>query len=399
MGFRGKQIATLTLVAAAVALATSVVNLASLARLTVGEARSRAELLAETLYHQTSRVIRQQSREEIAGSLAGDPSLIAVVGIVPTSSDEESTPLDPVGAVLSMVGLVALVYGIIEGPEVGWTSAPTLGAFALAGMFLTAFILWELRVANPMLDPHFFTNREFSLSSLTITVAFFGIFGMFFVITQYFQFVQGHSALGAGLRILPYGLVLLVVSPRAAVLAERFGARAVMTVGMIIAAGGFALLSLSRPETAYVFVGAGLVLVALGTGLLMPPATTALVASLPPSKAGVGSAMNDTTREVGGAIGIAIVGALVSVGYRSSLGDSLSSMDPTIAELGHDSIGALLAATANLAPELAQPAIDVAANAFSDGVRLGMAVAAGILVATAALVSATYPRTKGVTTP
>jgi hypothetical protein len=130
-------------------------------------------------------------------------------------------------------------------------------------------------------------------------------------------------------------------------------------------------------------------------GLLMPPATSALVVSLPPSKSGVSSAVNDTTREVGGAIGIAIVGALVSVGYRDSLGDSLNSLDPSIAELGQDSIGALLAATANLAPELADPVIAIAGQAFSNGVRLGMSVAASVLAAAAVLVLALYPRARG----
>ena len=321
--------------------------------------------------------------------------LILVVRIVPTSRDEQGTPLDPAGAALSMMGLVALVYGIIEVPELGWTSAPVLGAFGVAGVSLGAFILWELRIPHPMLDPRFFTNRMFGLSSLAITAAFFGIFGMFFVITQYFQFVQGHSVLGAGLRILPYPLVFFVVAPRATVLSERFGARAVMTVGMLIAAFGFTLLALSRPETAYTLVGAALAVVAGGMALLMPPATSALITSLPPSKAGVGSAVNDTTREVGGAIGIAIVGALVSVGYRNSLGDSLDSLDPSIAALGKDSIGALLAATTNLAPERADPVIAIAGQAFSNGVRLGMFVAAGVLLATAALVLALYPRAKG----
>ena len=324
--------------------------------------------------------------------------LVLVLRIVPTSRDEQGTPLDPAGAVLSMVGLVSLVYGIIEVPEVGWTSPPVLGAFGLAAVLLGAFIFGELRIPNPMLDPRFFKNRIFSLSSLAITVAFFGIFGMFFVITQYFQFVQGHSVLGAGLRILPYPLVFFLVAPRAAFLTERFGARLVMTAGMLIAALGFALLALlalSRPETAYTLVGAALAVVAGGMGLLMPPATSALVVSLPPSKSGVSSAVNDTTREVGGAIGIAIVGALVSVGYRDSLGDSLNSLDPSIAELGQDSIGALLAATANLAPELADPVIAIAGQAFSNGVRLGMSVAASVLAAAAVLVLALYPRARG----
>lgn len=316
---------------------------------------------------------------------------VAVGAIVPGSRDPASTPLDPVGALLSIVGLVALVFGIIEGPEQGWGSTVAVTAFLIAAVALLGFVLWELRTANPMLDPRYFENRRFSLGSMTITVAFFGVFGMFFVVTQFLQFVQGYDALGAGLRILPYGIVLLIVAPRAAVLTQRHGARAVMTVGMVIAAAGFAVLGLLEPASPYGVTATGLVLAALGTGLLMPPATTALVATLPPGKAGVGSAMNDTTREVGGAIGIAVVGALVSIGYRSSLGDAADGLGHDAAERAGDSLGGLLSTIPELEATTARNLVEVGRSAFSDGLQLGMFAAAALLVMGAVAVAVLHP--------
>ena len=216
---------------------------------------------------------------------------------------------------------------------------------------------------------------------------------MFFVLTQFLQFVQDHDALGAGLRILPYGLILLAVSPRAPLLAERFGASKVMVAGMIIAAAGFITLSTLEPKSNYVPMAVGLALVALGTGLLMPPATTALVTSLPPSKSGVGSAMNDTTREVGGAIGIAVVGALMSVGYRNGIEQEIDALSGEAAETAADSLGGLLQVSSSLEHGSAEALLTVGRQAFSDGLRLGMLTAAGLLVASAALVALLHPRT------
>ncbi|MDX2380355.1 MAG: MFS transporter [Acidimicrobiia bacterium] len=310
---------------------------------------------------------------------------IAVALFVPTSRDPEATRLDPVGAGLSIIGLVALVFGIIEGPEKGWSSTETVSAFAIAAISLTAFVLWELRSDHPMLDPRFFRKRRFSLGALTITATFFGVFAMFFVITQFLQFVQEYDALEAGVRILPYALVLLVVSPKAADLAARFGDRAVMVIGMAIGAIGFVVLGMLEPDSSYWLTAVGLVVVALGTGLLMPPATTALVASLPAAKAGVGSAMNDTTREVGGAIGIAVGGALLSIGYRSGIDDSLGSLDPETAEAAADSLGALL-----LDPD-ARHLADIGRDAFTDGMQLAMFTSAALLVAAAVAVAVLHP--------
>lgn len=317
--------------------------------------------------------------------------IAAVTLLVPTSRDPEATSLDPVGAVLSIVGLVALVFAIIEGPEAGWSDPRTTISFGVSVLALAAFVVWELRIEHPMLDPRFFRNRRFSLGSLTITVAFFGIFGMFFVLTQFLQFVQGHDALAAALRILPYGLTLLVVAPRAATLAQRYGSRVVMTVGMVVAASGFATIGQLRPDSAYLIALVGMLLVATGTGLLMPPATSALVASLPPAKAGVGSAMNDTTREVGGAVGIAVVGALISVGYRDGIEDATQQLDAESAEQATDSLGGLLRIADELEPGAAQNVIEAGRSAFTDGMQLGMLTAAALLIVTAGFVALLHP--------
>ncbi len=319
--------------------------------------------------------------------------LVLVVVLVPTSRDPEATPLDPIGAVASVIGLSALVFGVIEGAEKGWAATPTVVGLAVAAVALTAFVAWELRAEHPMLDPRFFADRRFSLGSLTITATFFGIFGMFFVLTQYLQFVHGHDALGAGLRIMPYGVLLLVVAPRAAPLADRFGPRRVMVVGMAIAAAGFAVLGRLPVDTAEGQLLLGLALAAIGTGLLMPPATTALVVSLPPAKAGVGSAMNDATREVGGALGIAVVGALLSIGYRSRLdGVAAAELAGADADRATDSLGGLLGVADGLDPGSAEALRDAGRTAFTAGMGLGLTVAAALLAVGAVLVALLHPR-------
>ncbi len=315
----------------------------------------------------------------------------AVLWLVPTSKDPDATPFDPAGAVLSMLGLGGLVFGVIEGAEKGWTSPESFGGFGLGLLALTAFVVWELRSDHPLLDPRFFANRDFSVGCFTITVAFFGIFGMFFVTTQFLQFVQGYDPLATGLRILPYALVLLVVAPLAARAADRHGARIVIASGAFVGAAGFAWLALLEVGSSSWTLAGGLATVAIGTGLLMPPATTALVASLPPAKAGVGSAMNDTTREVGGALGIAVVGALLKVGYSDSLGTATDALDAEARHIADDSIGGLLAVAAQLPPAQAEPLVAAGRVAFVDGQALGLGVAAALLFTTAVVVLAALP--------
>jgi EmrB/QacA subfamily drug resistance transporter len=244
-------------------------------------------------------------------------ALIAGVVLIPTSKDPSKPDLDPLGAVLSIVGLVALVYAIIQAPDAGWTSGRILVGFAIGIVVLAAFGLWESKAPSPMLDTTFFKNPRFTAASVGIMLLFFAMFGSIFLQTQYLQFVMQYSALKAGVGLLPMALVMLVVAPSSARLVERYGTKVIVTLGLGLA--GLALwLMAGLPDSNIDYwqdVAWRLILMAFGMGLTMAPATESIMGSLPRAKAGVGSAMNDTTRQVGGALGVAIVGSVMSSGY------------------------------------------------------------------------------------
>ncbi|NNE73923.1 MAG: MFS transporter [Acidimicrobiales bacterium] len=315
--------------------------------------------------------------------------------LVPTSRDPEIRPLDPIGSVLSIIGLGALVFGIIEGGEAGWGSGLAVGAFIAAAVFLFGFVRYELRVEYPMLDPRLFRHRPFALGSLTITVSFLVMFGFFFIITQYFQFGQGHSPLSAGVRMLPFALSMIVVAPQAPRLAQVLGKRGAIAVGLGVQALGFTVLRFVGLDTSYLIVVVAMILLATGMATLMPAGSEAIVSSLPPSKAGVGSAVNDTTREVGGALGIAVLGTLLASGYRNTIEDSTGDLAPEAAELAEDGIGgAFRVAEQTGAVEL----IDPAREAFIDGMSLAFSVAVLIGLVAIAIILIGYPR-KGAEPP
>ena len=313
---------------------------------------------------------------------------VLIAAMVPTSKDEHETPLDPIGSLLSIAGLGSLVYAIIEGGEAGWGAGVTIGFFIAAFVFLAGWVRWESSIANPMLDPQLFRRVPFSMGSLTITAGFAVMFGMFFLVTQYFQFVQGHSPLSAGVRNLPFALTMIVVAPRSPKLAEAVGKRGAIVIGLTVQAVGFVMLALHAADTPYIYTAIAISLMAAGMALLMPPASEAIVSSLPPSKAGVGSAWNDSTREIGGALGIAVMGTLLSIGYRSGVEDSTEGLPEEAAEFIEEGIGgAFRVAESQGLPEL----IDPAREAFVDGMTLAMWVAAVFGVVVAVVVAVRYP--------
>jgi MFS transporter, DHA2 family, multidrug resistance protein len=322
--------------------------------------------------------------------LVNVPVVLAIVAAVwvfaPDSRDDTHTPLDPTGAVLSLIGLSTLIFGIIEGPEDGWTSTPVLGAFFVAAVTLSLFVAWERRSDHPMLPLTLFRDRRFSAGSGVITVAFFIMFGFFFLITQYLQFGRDYSALEAGLAGLPASLAFLVFSPRSAALAERYGAARVMALGLTIVAVGFGLLTTLTTDTPYLVVGASFALLGAGMSITAAPATSEIMTSVPLSKAGVGSAVNDTTRELGGALGIALLGSIANTAYRSNI--DLDGIEiPADARLAaEESIGAA-AGVADGLPAGGQVAAEASA-AFTDALTLANSVALGIAVASAAAVLA-----------
>jgi EmrB/QacA subfamily drug resistance transporter len=311
---------------------------------------------------------------------------LAIWAFAPESRDESETPLDPVGAVLSLVGLSALVFGIIQGGEDGWTSTPVVGAFFVAIAALGAFLSWERRSSHPMLPLEFFKNRRFSMGAGVITIAFFVMFGFFFLTTQYLQFARGYSPLEAGLALLPLPIMFVAFSPRSAVLAERYGAPRVMAAGLIIVAGGFVMLSLLSPGTPYLLIAIAYAVLGIGMSVTAAPATGEIMSAVPLTKAGVGSAVNDTTRELGGALGIAILGSIANSAYRAGIdlsGIGLAGAPRTHAE---DSIGAAVG-VASQTPSGAGTEVKArAATAFTDAFNLASAVSVGLALAAAAAV-------------
>ncbi|MHB8869100.1 MAG: MFS transporter [Thermoleophilia bacterium] len=316
-------------------------------------------------------------------------ALLAGWPLVPESKDPHATPLDPAGAVLSIAGLSALVYGIIEAPNAGWTSAATLIAFAAAVIVLGGFVLWELRTKYPMLQIDFFRNPRFSAASAAITVVFFGLFGSIFVMTQYLQFVLGYSTLEAGLRVTPIA-ALVIAAPTAARVVERIGTKAVVAAGLTIVAVGLTIVSRVQIGDGYGPMGVALAVIGIGMGATMAPATESIMGSLPLAKAGVGSAMNDTTRMVGGALGVAVIGSALSSSYSSEMKPALTGLPPQAAALAGDSVGAALEVARRAGP-VADALAEAARAAFVHAMGDALLIGAGIIMLGAVAVVAFLP--------
>ncbi|MGH8973563.1 MAG: MFS transporter [Acidimicrobiia bacterium] len=319
-------------------------------------------------------------------------ALIGGRRLVPRSRDTAQPPLDPVGALLSIVGLGALLYGIIEGPNHGWTDPVTLAWGAGGVAVLAVFGLWERRSTHPMLDLGFFRNPTFSSAAGAITLIFFAMFGTFFVFTQYLQLVLGYGTLEAGVRMLPMAFTMMVAAPSSARLVERFGSRRVVTTGLCLVAAGLLLLSFLSVDTPYWRLVLNLMVMAAGMGLSMAPSTTGIMASLPLGKAGVGSAVNDTTRELGGALGVAVLGSLLASRYAASLTDALGGLlrGPAL-EAAKSSLGGALGVAGTLPGPAGEAVAAAARSAFVDAMSTSLAVSSAVVLLAAFLVNRYYP--------
>ena len=242
-----------------------------------------------------------------------------VVTLVPETRDPAAPRVDRAGLALSALGLGALVYTIIEAPQRGWTSVATLTGLAVAAALFSAFVRQEVRTAEPMLDVALFADRRFTAASLSITVAFFALFGFIFLITQYFQFLRGYSPLETGLRILPVAVCVAAGSIAGTLLVVRLGNKLVVTTGLLLLASGYAWVSTASATTGYGEIVVQMVFLGLGMGLTSAPATESIMGAVQTDKAGVGSAVNDATRELGGTLGVAVIGSVFASLYAARI--------------------------------------------------------------------------------
>ena len=310
----------------------------------------------------------------------------------PPPAIPRAPPVDVPGAVLSIAGLVTLVWAIIEGPG-GWTDPEVLGGFALAAVLLGAFILWERRTRFPMLDMNFFRNARFSAASGAIMLTFFAMFGSMFLLTQFLQSVLGYTPLEAGIRLLPMAGVMMVISPLSAKVVERIGSKVVVATGLSVAGIGLVIASRLTAGASYPEVLSALLVLAAGMALVMPPATESIMGSLPPAKAGVGSAVNDTTRQVGGALGVAVLGSVMSSTYGPRVTDAISGF-PVPADQAtaiSDQIGAAIRAASEIGGEPGRMLADVASRGFADGMSTAFIIGAAALALGAVIVALFLP--------
>jgi EmrB/QacA subfamily drug resistance transporter len=311
-------------------------------------------------------------------------ALVAGFFLVPRSREKIHAPLDPIGAVLSIAGLSALVYGIIEAPDNGWSSTQTLATFGIALVIIATFLWWEWRSQEPMLDLHFFENPRFTAATAAITLVFFAMFGAYFIYTQYLQFVRGYDPLEAGIRMLPWALAYMLSATQSAKAVERFGQRFVVSSGLVVAAGGLAIIAATSTLTSnYWWFALGLVVQALGMGFTTAPSTGAIMRSLPLHKAGVGSAVNDVSRELGGALGVAVLGSLVASHFRTSFGDAISGIPDKVTHSLAEALQFAGATGGQRGGNIAHAARDSFTTAFD----FTLVVALAVMLVTAGLVA------------
>ena len=322
-------------------------------------------------------------------------AFVAAIPIVPTSRSSQRVRLDPVGALLSSLGLFGLVFAVIEAPQRGWLDPVTVLSFGAGIALLAGFVLFELARREPMLDPRLFARRGFGIGSLSLTLQFFAQFGFLFIALQYLQFVLGYSPLEAGLSILPMAVMLMAISPRAPGLARRLGVRVTGGVGLALMGIGFLVFTTLETDSSYWRFGVGAVVTGIGMALAPAPATTAIVSSLPDHRQGVASAVNDLVREVGGALGIAVLGTVLNSGYRHDVASATAELPPPASAAAKDSIAAA-AQIADGAGASGAALLDRAEQAFVNGLSTSLFVGACVLFAASVIVAVLAPRREDV---
>lgn len=308
--------------------------------------------------------------------------------LTPNSRDEHQTPIDWLSGALSFVGLLGIVYGIIEAPSQGITDTAVMGALGVGIIGIALFIWRQLKLEHPMLDMDLFRSSAFSVSALAVTLTFFALMGVFFSMSQLFQLVMGYGAFESSLRTLPVMMLMMLTAPFVPSIVKKFGTRWTVTTGLTLIAISYIVMAQWPTIPAYWQILGSMAIMMTGMALTMTPATTMMMSAVPTNRAGMGSAMNDTTRELGGSLGIAVLGSLMSAAYTRNVLENLSSFPDQIKSIAETSLAGALYAADQVGP-LGETLISAAKTAWMDGLAESMYIAAGI-VAVAAIAAAIW---------
>lgn len=319
--------------------------------------------------------------------------LVALIGgafYIANSKDEHAPAIDIPGVVLSVISFFMLTHGIIDAGVVGWADHNVLISLGIAVIFLVAFVWWEAHSPDAMLPMRFFRNPSFSVASVTLSLVTFAWFGSLFFFSQYFQTVQGYSTLQAGVLIMPLALIIAVLASMSARVSARLGTKFTVALGISIATCGLLFTAATfKTNSALSLAIVAEVILGVGMGMTFSPATNSIMSALPRDKAGVGSAMNDTTRQLGGALGVAVLGAVMNINYLSNIG-TLKNTIPQLGSLKFDliasSVQAAHAVAATLPAQAQQLVIATADQAFVSGMKSALLIASIVMALVAVFV-------------
>jgi EmrB/QacA subfamily drug resistance transporter len=313
--------------------------------------------------------------------------------LVPDSKNPHAKRPDVAGGLLSIAGLGLVLWAIIEAPTRGWSSGLVIGAGTAGLAVIGLFTLWELTSSHPMLDLSFFRNRRFSGAVTSVGLVTFGLFGSLFVLTQFLQFELGYTALQAGLRVIPAAAAIAAIAPMSAYTVRLIGTKLTLAAGLLVIAAGLWQLSTASTASTYLNTLPGMIMLGIGAGFAMPCATASVMGSLPQQHTGVGSATNGTFLQVGGALGVAVIGSLLATRYQGQMTGALAGyhVPASVLPVILGSLGGALTVAAHLGGYLGVALAHLARTAFMSGMDLGLRTGAAMAAAGGLLALAVMP--------
>jgi EmrB/QacA subfamily drug resistance transporter len=314
----------------------------------------------------------------ILSAVVGAGGILFNQWLTPESRDEHQTPIDWWGGVLSVVALLGIVYGIIEAPSKGLDHPEVVASLAVGLGGLVAFIWRQLKARHPMLDMKLFQQKAFSVSALAVTLVFFALMGVFFSMSQLFQLVMGYGAFESSLRMLPVMMLMILASPFVPNIVKKFGTRWTVTTGLLLVALSYVIMAQWPTIPAYWQVLSSMAVMMTGMSLTMTPATSMMMSAVPRNRAGMGSAMNDTTLELGGTLGVAVLGSILGSAYTAKVLPSLGMLPEAAKGVAENSLAGALAIAFQLGPN-GEVLVAKAKEAWMDGLSEAMLIAAGIV--------------------